>query len=213
MNKFLVTLTENIQTLLSSPLTLIALVGIILLFIAIIKFKSIKLDVKVLTRIGLALSLALILDTIKLYTLPNGGGSISLGSMVPLLIISFLYGPSIGMFTGFIFGLLKLMINPFILSPIQVLFDYPLPFIAIGLAGYFRNKKLIGVTIAMLVRFMFHFISGVVFFGQYAPEGTSPVIYSLSVNGFAVGGELLICLLILYFLPIDRIFKSIVNSN
>lgn len=212
MSNFLATLGENFKTLFSSPLTLIALIGCAILLIALIKFKSLKFDSKLVARIGLAIALAFILDMLKIYTLPNGGGSISLGSMIPIFLISFIYGPSIGLFTGFLFGILKLIINPYILNPIQVLFDYPLPFMAVGIAGFFKNKYL-GATLGMLLRFVCHFISGVIFFGSYAPTGTSPIIYSIAVNGFAVGGELLICLTLLAFLPIDKLIKRLKSNT
>ena len=211
MSNFLATLGENFKTIFSSPLTLITLIGCAILLIAFIKFKSLKFNSKLIARIGLAIALAFILDMIKIYSLPNGGGSISLGSMIPIIIISFVYGPSIGLFTGFLFGLFKLILDPYILNPIQVLFDYPLPFMAVGVAGFFKNKYL-GASIGMLLRFISHFISGVVFFGSYAPEGISPIIYSLSVNGLAVGGELMICLVLLAFLPVERLVKML-KSN
>ncbi len=211
MSNFLATLGENFKTLFSSPLTLITLIGCAILLIAFIKFKSLKFDSKLVARIGLAIALAFILDMLKIYTLPNGGGSISLGSMIPILLISFIYGPSIGLFTGFLFGVLKLIIDPYILNPIQVLFDYPLPFMAVGIAGFFKNKYL-GATLGMLLRFSCHFISGVIFFGSYAPAGMSPIVYSLAVNGFAVGGELLICLVLLAFLPIEKLIKTLKAS-
>lgn len=125
MSNFLATLGENFKTIFSSPLTLITLIGCAILLIAFIKFKSLKFNSKLIARIGLAIALAFILDMIKIYSLPNGGGSISLGSMIPIIIISFVYGPSIGLFTGFLFGLFKLILDPYILNPIQVLFDYP----------------------------------------------------------------------------------------
>lgn len=211
MSNFLATLGENLKTIFSSPLTLITLVGCAILLIAFIKFKSLKFNSKLIARIGLAIALAFILDMIKIYSIPNGGGSISLGSMIPIILISLVYGPSIGIFTGFLFGLFKLILDPYILNPIQVLFDYPLPFMAVGVTGLFKNKY-IGASIGMFLRFISHFISGVVFFGTYAPEGISPIIYSLSVNGLAVGGELLICLILLAFLPIERLVK-ILKSN
>ena len=211
MSNFLATLGENFKTLFNNPLTLITLIGCAILLIALIKFKSLKFNSKLVTRIGLAIALAFILDMLKIYRLPNGGGSISLGSMIPIMLISFVYGPSIGLFTGFLFGVFKLIVDPYILNPIQVLFDYPLPFMAVGIAGFFRNKYL-GATLGMLLRFVFHFIAGVVFFGSYAPAGMSPIIYSLAVNGFAVGGELLICLALLAFLPIELLIKTL-KSN
>ena len=211
MSNFLATLGENFKTLFNNPLTLVTLIGCAILLIALIKFKSLKFDSKLVTRIGLAIALAFILDMLKIYRLPNGGGSISLGSMIPIMLISFVYGPSIGLFTGFLFGIFKLIVDPYILNPIQVLFDYPLPFMAIGIAGLFKNKYL-GATLGMFLRFACHFISGVIFFGSYAPAGMSPIIYSLAVNGFAVGGELLICLALLAFLPIELLIKTL-KSN
>lgn len=211
MSNFLATLGENFKTLFSNPLTLITLIGCAILLIALIKFKSLKFDSKLIARIGLAIALAFILDILKIYRLPNGGGSISLGSMIPIMLISFVYGPSIGLFTGFLFGIFKLIVDPYILNPIQVLFDYPMPFMAIGIVGFFKNRYL-GATLGMFLRFICHFISGIIFFGSYAPAGMSPIVYSIAVNGFAVGGELLICLALLAFLPIEQLIKALKSS-
>ncbi|MBU3105737.1 energy-coupled thiamine transporter ThiT [Clostridium gasigenes] len=208
MENFISALKESYTTLLGNPLSILTVVGGILLLLAIIKFKKIKLDAKLMARIGIALALATILNMIKIYSLPNGGGSISLGSMIPLLLIAFMYGPEIGLLTGFLFGIISLIINPYIIHPIQVLFDYPLPFMAIGFAGYFKNNMPLGTTIGMTLRFVCHFISGYAFFGEFAPEGWSPAVYSLAVNGVAVGGELIICLIIMSLLPINRIIKG-----
>lgn len=211
MSNFLATLGENFKTLFSNPLTLITLIGCAILLIALIKFKSLKFDSKLIARIGLAIALAFILDILKIYRLPNGGGSISLGSMIPIMLISFVYGPSIGLFTGFLFGIFKLIVDPYILNPVQVLFDYPMPFMAIGIVGFFKNRYL-GATLGMFLRFICHFISGIIFFGSYAPAGMSPIVYSIAVNGFAVGGELLICLALLAFLPIEQLIKALKSS-
>ena len=56
------------------------------------------------------------------------------------MIISYIYGPSNGYIYRISFWIIKLMINPYILSPIQVLFDYPLPFMAVGVSGFFKDK-------------------------------------------------------------------------
>lgn len=206
------TLTESFSVLMDNPLSILTVLGGILILLAIIKFKKIKLNAKIIARVGIALALATILNMIKIYAFPNGGGSISLGSMIPIMLIAFMYGPELGLLTGFLFGIISLIINPYILHPIQVLFDYPLPFMAVGFAGYFRKNRLLGATVGMSLRFVCHFISGFVFFGEFAPEGWSPAIYSLVINGSAVGGELIICLIILSLLPVNRIIKE-TNSN
>jgi thiamine transporter len=95
---------------------------------------------------------------------------------------------------------------------VQVLFDYPLPFMALSLAGFFRQKWLIGVLTALIGRFLCHFISGVVFFASYAPDTMSPVAYSLMVNGIFMGIEGAICVAIIAALPVKRL-KTMLNRS
>ncbi|ALB48546.1 energy-coupled thiamine transporter ThiT [Clostridium sp. MF28] len=199
--------SQNIQDILASPMSIITLLGCILLLIALAKAKKIKFTPELIARIGIALALATILKMLRLYHFPQGG-SITLGSMIPVLLIAFIYGPEVGCLTGFLYGVITLILDPYILHPVQVLFDYPLPFTALGLAGFFKQRRLVGVSIAILVRFLCHLISGIVFFGSFAPEGMSPVVYSLLVNGPMIGIEGIICLVILSVLPIERIFHA-----
>lgn len=198
---------QNIQDIIANPMSIITLIGCILLLIALIKVKKISFTPQLIARIGIALALATILKMLRLYHFPQGG-SITLGSMIPILLIAFMYGPQVGYLTGFLYGIITLIIDPYILHPVQVLFDYPLPFMALGLAGIFKDKRLLGTAVAVLGRFMCHFISGIAFFGSYAPEGMSPVIYSLMVNGPMIGIEGIICLAILAALPVERIIYA-----
>lgn len=195
---------QNIQDIIASPMSIITLIGCILLLIVLVKAKKIKFTPQLIARIGIALALATILKMLRLYHFPQGG-SITLGSMIPILLIAFMYGPRVGCLTGFLYGVLTFILDPYIMHPVQVLFDYPLPFMSLGLAGFFNNKKWLGVSIAVFVRFICHFISGIAFFGSFAPEGISPAIYSLLVNGPMIGIEGIICLVILTVLPVERI--------
>ncbi len=201
-------LPKNFMDTITNPLAIVTILAIILVLFILFKINKVNFSTQMITRIAIALALATVLKIFRIYHLPQGG-SITLGSMVPLLIIAFMYGPLIGSLTGFIYGIITLFMDPFILSPIQVLFDYPLPFLVLGIAGFFKNKKLLGSFIAIFLRFICHFISGVAFFGSYAPEGVPPFIYSLLVNGSFIAIEGLICLIIIKFLPFNRIFKSL----
>ena len=58
---------------------------------------------------------------------------------------------------------------------------------------------------AIAGRFVCHFISGVAFFGSYAPKGMSPALYSLVVNGIFLGVEGVICLVIMGLLPLSQL--------
>ena len=158
--------------------------------------------------IGIAIAISCILQVLRIYHFPMGG-SVTLGGMVPLLIIAFIYGPEIGMFAGFTYGILNLFLDPYFVHPVQILFDYPLPSLAIGLAGYFKNKPALGTTVAFFVKFICHFISGVVFFGQYGVDyGMGKFLYSLVVNGPMVAADWLICLIIILIIPLNRLMKD-----
>ncbi|MDU5110712.1 MAG: energy-coupled thiamine transporter ThiT [Clostridium sp.] len=203
------TIKEGFIEIFKNPLSIAALLGLMIVILALISFKKIKLDSKTMARIGLALALATILDFVKIINLPNGIGSINLGSVVPIIVIALFYGAEIGMLTGLLFGLINLIISPYIVHPLQVLFDYPLPYMALGFAGYFKNRKLIGASIGMFFKFIFHFISGFLFFGQFAPDGWSPALYSLVANASYVGSNLIIVIVLILILPIDTVFKKV----
>lgn len=193
------------------PASLAAILGVLILAIALIKFKKITFNTRIITHVGLALGLSTVLAIFKLYELP-AGGSITLGSMVPIILIALFYGPEIGFLTGLLYGVISLILNPYILHPIQVLFDYPLPFMALGAAGYFKDKKITGTIIAIFLRFVFHYISGIIFWASSAPKGTSPYLYSLIYNGSFLGIDGIICVAIIAALPVKQLYK-IVSKN
>lgn len=199
---------KNFFELASHPTSIFALLGIAILLFALFRVKKIQLTPKLITHMGLMISLAFILHQIRIYHMPQGG-SITLGSMVPLLFLSFCYGPGIGFLTGFLYGVISLLFNPYILHPVQVLFDYPLPYMAIGLAGYFPTRIFLGTTIAVLGRFICHFISGIVFFASYAPEGTSPYLYAFLFNASYLLPELMITLFLFKLLPLKNLMKQV----
>lgn len=44
------------------------------------------------------------------------------GHVLPIMLIAFAYGPEVGFLAGFAYGILNLLLNPYILHPVQVLF-------------------------------------------------------------------------------------------
>ena len=153
-----------------------------------------------------ALSAALYSITLPFLTLPYGG-SITAGSMIPVLWISLRRGVRVGLFAGIIFGLVALPIDvirlpysPIAPNPISVLFDYPIAFGVLGLAALFKIRPLVGVTAASVMKFLAHFISGIAFWGMFAPEGVDPVVYSAIYNGSFMTGEFIISIILMYIL-------------
>lgn len=198
-------LIENIKEIVKSPVVLITLLGIIVLIIMLAKVKRIKFDAKVITYVAVAVALSAILSFIKIYKLPMGG-SVTLGSMIPILLLAFAYGSEVGFIAGLVLGLVNLIVDPYIVHPVQVLFDYILPFMVLGIAGYFKNKQL-GIVAAVSGRFVFHFLSGVIFFAEYA-EDMNPYIYSILYNATYLVPEMIISIVIISVLPIERIFHQ-----
>jgi thiamine transporter len=158
-------------------------------------------DTRVLAEAALAVALAFVLGLIKVFQMPFGG-SISL-DMVPLILLALRQGPWVGIVAGAAYGLLDLAIEPVALHPVQVLFDYPLAFGVLGLAGFFAptvRGAILGTIVAVLVRFLCHFVSGVVFFASYAPEGWNPLVYSAAYNLAYLVPSLIIALVVVVVL-------------
>lgn len=189
-----------------SPLTLLTLLGVFLLLAFLLRTRKVKLTTHQTAVCGLLLALTLVLSLLPLYRMPYGG-TITLGGMLPMMLIAFAYGPEVGIMAGFVYGLLNLLLNPYILQPVQVLFDYPLPFMALGLCGFFPQRPYLGMTVGVGIRYLFHFISGVAFFASYAPKGMSPAVYSLVANGTYLIPDLVICMVLYRLLPMDRFRK------
>ncbi len=146
------------------------------------------------------------------------GGSISF-VMVPIVILALRRGMLAGVTAGLIVGLLKLMFGGYVVHPIQAILDYPLAFLVIGLAGMVKlspnlskNKlmtlSVIGIVVATALRFVCHFLSGVVFFAEFA-EDTPVLIYSAIYNLSYLVPEAIITAVAVYFIVVGapQLFK------
>lgn len=201
----------SLNDLLANPAATALLIGLLALVLGFIRIRQEDLSTHTIIFAALMLALAVILQQLRLFHMPQGG-SVTAGAMVPLLLIAYRFGPGIGMLTGFLYGMINLLQDPFILHPVQVLFDYPLPFMAMGLAGLSPHHHFLGMAAAFFGRFACHFLSGVVFFGSYAPAGTSVYLYSFLFNITYLLPEFLICCLILKLLPIKRLVSAMEAS-
>jgi len=83
-----------------------------------------------------------------------------------------------------------------------------LAFGILGIAGFFQKKPLVGLVLGISGRFVMHLISGVVFFGIFAPEGMSPIIYSAIYNGSYLIPEIVISGFIVYTLQKSKVLNS-----
>jgi thiamine transporter len=130
--------------------------------------------------VAVAAALATVLGFIRLYRLP-WGGSLSL-KILPLLFLAFRRGPKAGAGAGLTSGIITLVLDPVILHPFQVILDYFFPYLAFGVAGWFRTAPRWGICVTSIIRLVFHVLSGVIFFAAYAPEGLNRRTYQFLVD-------------------------------
>lgn len=178
--------------------TIIMIVMIILsaLFLGIVLRRKERLTSRQIAEIGLALALSTILSEIKISGFWAQGGSVTAASLVPIMIIAFRYGGKVGLTVGVIHGLIQLIIGPYVVHPIQLLLDYPIAFGMIGLCGFFNKNKILGIIVGLLGRFLMHFISGIIYFAQYAPQGWNPAYYSFIYNISYIAPEIIISIIV-----------------
>lgn len=154
-----------------------------------------KVNVKKLTMSAVLIALSAALSMVKVFEMPLGG-SVTLLSMLPVCMLSIMYGCKWGLFCSFVYSLTQLAMGigsvlSWGLTPQalvgSIVFDYLAAFTVLGLAGMFRRHGVPGyiggISLALLLRAVSHVISGVIFFASWAPEGWNPFVYSLAYNG------------------------------
>lgn len=152
--------------------------------------------ITILVEIGLTLALAAVLNTVKVFEMPQGG-TVSL-VMLPLFVLAVRRGAGVGVLAGVLYGVVDVMIDPFVVHWAQFLLDYPVAYGAVGLAGLLAGviksnisqgkitqTLLIGLLPAVIIgasaRYAAHVASGVIFFAEFA-EGQPVLAYSAVYN-------------------------------
>lgn len=188
--------------------------------------------IKILVEGAVMIALSTVLSFIKVFNLP-WGGSITLLSMLPIVIFSIKYGIKKGLPVSFAFSLIQFGqgisegIFGWGLTPINLIacifIDYIFAFTVIGLAGIFRKKGMIGwmagTFLALFLRFVCHFLSGVIIFKSYGElwDGFSTDntwLYSLLYNGSYMLPEIVFTLIGAFvFLRLPQIKKIISGKD
>lgn len=171
-----------------------------------------NISTKQLVFSAAAMALAMITSFMKLFKAPMGG-SVTLFSMLFICCIGYWYGLRVGLMTSIAYGLLQLISDPYIISLPQMVTDYLLAFGALGLSGLFCNQKdglIKGYVAGVLGRYVFAFLSGLIFFAAYAEgSGMSAPVYSLAYNGSYLGCEAAMTLVVLAIPAVNKGFAQV----
>ncbi|MDE5932553.1 MAG: energy-coupled thiamine transporter ThiT [Lachnospiraceae bacterium] len=173
-------------------------------------------SVKQLVFSAAALALGFVTSYVKIVHMP-WGGSVTLCSMLFVTLIGYWFGPKIGLTAGFAYGVLQFLQDggSFILSPLQVCMDYILAFAALGLSGFFSQKKnglIKGYLFAIFVRGLFHTIGGYLYWMEYMPESfpkSFSFLYPFAYNYSYLLVESLITIVILSLPPVKNAMTRI----
>ena len=172
--------------------------------------------VRRLTVSGMMLALSTVLAIVCAYipflNLPFGGG-FTVASMLPIVIVPYMYGTRWGLFTAGCYSLIQIVLSLTqgtggtviaLFMPASddfmgygaavaiILIDYIVAYTVLGLGGVFRNKInrqgvaiTLGVILALSLRYIAHIISGYIFYGAWAE-------WFFTQEGFyAIGGTIL----------------------
>ena len=164
---------------------------------------------KILVEGAAMVALATVLSFIRVFKLP-WGGSITLLSMLPIVLFSIRRGVQSGMVVSFVYALVQFFqgvldgLFGWGLTPVMliacILLDYVLAFFVLGLAGLFRKKGIAGwiggIALAVGLRFVCHFLSGVVIWGSFGElwsgfSTDNTWLYSFLYNGCYMLPEML----------------------
>mgnify|MGYP004627646117 CR=1 FL=1 len=158
-----------------------------------------------LTESAIMIAAATILSMFKLVELPYGG-SITLASMLPIVIIAYRYGTAWGILCGLVHGAIQLLLGSGTLSYVTgaasvvavILLDYIVAFAVCGLAGIFRNMKKQSTGL----------LSGFTDWRDISVPAADAVIYSFIYNATYMLPEMIVLALSAYYIGSSLDFRQ-----
>ena len=151
---------------------------------------------KRLTESALLVAVATVLSVLPLAALPYGG-SVTLASMLPILLISWRHGVIFGLFAGSVFGGVQCLLGLSNFSYFTtwqsilaiLMLDYILAFAVGGLGGAFRRFSMrqstaltLGALLVSVLRYLCHVISGATVWAGLSIPTEAALAYSFLYN-------------------------------
>lgn len=182
----------------------------IIYYIAVVLFcRGFRLNVRKMSIGGIISAITLILSCMVI-PLPTGS-TITFGASVPLMILALIGDRQLAMVSGFITGLLCMILVP-AWQPVhwaQIFAEHLVCFSCLGFSGIYGNDKkwkvICGCITAMGIKLLAHILAGAAFFSSNAWTGWGAWGYSVSYNLSSGLPELILFTLLVAALPLDHL--------
>ncbi len=175
-----------------------------------------------LVESAILIAIATMLSLIKIVDLPYGG-SVTIASMLPIIIIAYRHGVGTGLTAGLVYGILQQLLGLNTLSYVStwqsvlavILLDYIIAFLVLGLGGVFRKTfstqapaLVLGGLLVCLLRYTCHVISGATVWAGLSIPDADALIYSFAYNATYMLPETIVLLLAAYYVGSTLDFRS-----
>ncbi len=153
-------------------------------------------SILVITECSIMIALSSVLSVVKPFEMPYGG-SITLASMLPIIILSYRHGIKVGLASALVESVIQLFMGLSTFSHFTTwqslvalaLLDYLVAFLLFGFSGALRGKIknqstaiTVGAMFASLGRYLCHVISGATIWVGLSIPTEAALTYSLSYN-------------------------------
>ncbi|MBQ6023732.1 MAG: energy-coupled thiamine transporter ThiT [Clostridia bacterium] len=177
---------------------------------------------RALVESAILIAIGTMLSVIKIAELPYGG-SVTVASMLPIVIISYRHGIGRGLVSGLIFGVIQQLLGLNTLSYVStwqsilavILLDYIVAFLVLGFGGVFRRAfkdqapaLVCGSLLVCLLRYACHVISGATVWAGLSIPTADALIYSFAYNATYMIPETVVLLIAAYYLGSTLDFRS-----
>ena len=166
-----------------------------------------------LTEAAVMLAIATVLSLIKIIDLPYGG-SVTIASMLPIVIIGYRHGVKWGLLTGLVYGIIQQLLGLNTLSYATswqavvaiILLDYIVAFMVAGLGGIFRKSfrqpraLFLGALFICVLRYICHVITGATVWAGLSIPSSAALLYSLSYNATYMIPETIVTMFVGYYI-------------
>ncbi len=166
-----------------------------------------------LTETAVMLALGTVLSLVKLIDLPYGG-SVTVGHMVPVLLIAYRYGSKWGVFSGLVYGLLQMLLGMKNLSYATsvwagiaiVVLDYLAAYLFLAAGAWFKKfasqpiAVVVGAFCACLCRYLCHVITGATVWAGLSIPSETALSFSLIYNATYMLPETIVTMAAAFYL-------------